>query len=120
MRQGLLLSDDSVLTAMEPGDSPSRCFKRKDGTPQGEFADREQLKQLETYLFRVLAGLVEDIASGKVDPNPYTRGMEHDPCRFCDYAQVCHPETVTGRRNFKKMDCKKFWEDVEKELMGHG
>ena len=118
-RQGLLLMDPAVLEAMEPGETPFRCFQKKKGELQGEFADRDQLKMLETYLYRVLARLVEDIADGKIDPNPYTRGMEHNPCRFCDYAPVCHPQTVTGRRNYEKMSAPRFWEDVEKEMKGH-
>ncbi len=120
-RRGLLLHDEQVLQAMEPGDNPNRSFKRnKDGEAVGDFADREQLKQLEEYLFRVLARLVEDIASGDVEPNPYTRGNEHNPCTYCDYAAVCHPANVPGRRNFKKMDAQWFWEAIGKELDDHG
>ena len=120
-RGGLLLEDRAVLEAMEPGGQPGRSFTlNKDGEPQGELADRDQLKMLKSYVFRILARLVEDISSGEVAPNPYTRGAEHDPCRFCDYSAVCHPETVVGRRNFKKMDSQWFWESIEKELENHG
>lgn len=120
-RRGLLLKDEAVLQAMEPGENPNRSYKiKKNGELDGEFADREQLKMLERYLFRVLARLVEDIASGNVEPNPYTRGSEHDPCRFCDYGAVCHPASVEGRRNYQKMDADWFWESIEKELSGHG
>ncbi len=120
-RRGLLLRDQEVLLAMEPGENPNRSFKRnKDGQLQGEFADREQLKELEEYVFRVLSDLVEDIASGTVAPNPYTRGSEHNPCSYCDYAAVCHPDTVEERRNFKKMDAEWFWESIRKELEENG
>ena len=120
-RRGLLLCDGAVLEAMEPGETPVRSYTLdKNGQPQGELADREQLKQLKRYVFRVLARLVEDISSGEVEPNPYTRGAEHDPCRYCDYTAVCHPETVTQRRNFKKMDAQWFWDAIEKELDSHG
>lgn len=120
-RRGLLLEDAAVLNAMEPEGKPGRSFTlNKEGQPQGELADRDQLKMLKSYVFRILARLVEDISSGDVAPNPYTRGAEHDPCRFCDYSAVCHPETVTGRRNFKKMDAQWFWEAIEKELDNYG
>ena len=120
-RRGLLLEDGAVLEAMEPEGKPGRSYTlNKAGEPQGELADRDQLKTLKRYVFRVLARLVEDISSGEVAPNPYTRGSEHDPCRFCDYSPVCHPETVTGRRNFRKMDAQWFWETIEKELENHG
>lgn len=75
-RKGLLLNDEAVLQAMEPGDAPKRmCYSvKKDGTVSGDLADRQQLRLLEGYVFRVLSGLVEDIVSGNVEPNPYTRG----------------------------------------------
>ena len=120
-RRGLLLHDEAVLQAMEPGEQPRRSYKRnKDGAPTGDLADREQLKQLEGYVFKVLAKMVEDIASGNVEPNPYTRGSDHDACRFCDYAAICHRATVAGRRNFKKMDAKWFWEEIGKEMAKDG
>jgi len=92
-RKGLLLNDEDVLQAMEPGDAPKRmCYSvKKDGTISGDLADRQQLKLLEGYVFRILSRLVEDIVSGNVEPNPYTRGSTHDACRFCPYGPVCHP-----------------------------
>ena len=116
-RKGLLLNDESVLHAMEPGDSPSRSFKiKKDGTIQGDLADREQLKLLEGYVFRVLKGLVEDIAAGNVEPNPYCRGTSHDACQFCPYGSVCHKAEVPGRRNYKTMTAQRFWDEIGKEM----
>ena len=117
-RKGLLLQDEQVLQAMEPGDSPRRMSYtvRKDGTMSGDLADRDQLKLLEAYVFRTIGKLVEDIASGNVEPNPYTRGTSHDACAYCPYGSVCHKTAVEGRRNYKKMDARKFWEEVGKEL----
>ena len=121
-RKGLLLRDDAVLQAMEPGETPQRmCYSvKKDGTLSGDLADREQLKLLEEYVFRVLAGMVEDIASGNVEPNPYTRGSSHNACAFCPYGAVCHESQVPGRRNYKTMTAQRFWEELEKEGNGHG
>ena len=121
-RRGLLLSDEAVLQAMEPGDSPQRmCYTlRKDGSRSGDLADREQLKLLKDYVFHVLARAVEDIASGNVEPNPYTRGSSHNACAFCPYGPVCHEKTVAGRRNYKAMTAQRFWEEVEKEMKRHG
>ena len=121
-RQGLLLRDEVVLQAMEPGEEPRRMnYKvKKDGTLVGDLADREQLKQLEAYVFRYLAGMVEDIASGNVEPNPYTRGSSHSACDYCPYGAICHKNTVPGRRNYKTMSAERFWEEVGKELSRHG
>jgi len=120
-RRGLLLQDEQVLQAMEPGDSPKRMnyTVKKDGTLSGDLADRDQLKLLETYVFRVLGKMVEDIASGNVEPNPYTRGTSHNACAFCPYGAICHKDTVEGRRNYKKMESQRFWEEIGKE-MRHG
>ena len=121
-RKGLLLSDGEILQAMEPGDSPRRMSYtvKKDGTLSGDLADRDQLKLLEGYVFKVLARLVEDIASGCVEPNPYTRGSSHNACAFCPYGSVCREKCVEGRRNYKAMTAQRFWEEMGKEMTGHG
>ena len=121
-RKGLLLEDREVLQAMEPGDAPKRLSYsvKKDGSFSGDLADREQLKQLETYVFKYLAGMVEDIASGNVTPNPYTRGTSHDACAYCPYGAVCHKAWVTDRRNYKAMKAEEFWQGLGKELRKNG
>ena len=121
-RKGLLLRDEAVLQAMEPCDKPTRlCYSvKKDGSLSGDLADRDQLKQLEGYIFKFLAGMVEDIASGNVSPNPYTRGSSHDACAFCPYGAVCHKKQVEGRRNYQAMKPQRFWEEIGKEMEKHG
>ena len=86
----------------------------------GDLADRDQMKQLERYVFRVLGRMVEDIASGNVEPNPYTRGSSHNACAYCPYGSICHKETVEGRRNYKTMNAQRFWAEIEKELARNG
>jgi ATP-dependent helicase/DNAse subunit B len=93
---------------------------KKDGTLTGDLADRDQLKLLEGYVFRVLARMVEDIASGNVEPNPYTRGSSHDACAFCPYGAICHKDTVEGRRNYQAMKEDRFWDEIRKEMERHG
>ncbi len=121
-RRGLLLHDEAVLQAMEPGEAPQRmCYTvKKDGSLSGDLADRDQMKQLENYIFRVMARMVEDIASGNVEPNPYTRGSSHNACAFCPYGSICHESSVDGRRNYKTMTAQRFWEEIGKELTNHG
>ncbi len=121
-RRGLVLSDQSVLQAMEPGAAPERmCYSlRKDGSLSGDLANREQMKLLEGYIYHILARTVEDIASGNVQPNPYTRGASHNACTYCPYGSVCHQQSVEGRRNYKAMTAQRFWEEIEKEMKRHG
>ena len=121
-RKGLLLDDEQVLQAMEPGESPQRMnyAVRKDGSRSGDLASREQLGMLKVYVYKVLRDLVNDIASGNVMPNPYTRGSSHSACAFCPYGAVCHQDEVSGRRNYKTMTAQRFWEEIGKEGKDHG
>lgn len=114
-RKGLLLKQDSVLQAMELTDGEKRlCYRRnKDGVPAGDLADRQQFALLKSYVFRLLGDMVDEIAAGRVEPNPYTRGSRHDACAFCPYGAVCRKTAEEGRRNYKKVDAKEFWNQVE-------
>ena len=85
-----------------------------------DVADRVQLGMLREYIMSFLGRMAEDIASGNVTPNPYTRGTSHNACAFCPYGAVCHKETVEGRRNYKTMTAQRFWEEIEKEERSHG
>ena len=121
-RQGLLLQDEEILQAMEPGDHPKRlCYTVKsDGSLSGDLADRDQLKLLKAYMQRLLGDMVDEIASGNVEANPYTRGTSHSACTYCPYGAVCHQAEVDGRRNYKTMTAQRFWDEIGKEMDTNG
>lgn len=121
-RKGLLLADEIVLQAMEPSEKPKRLSytKKKDGSISGDLADRRQLKLLKGYIFALLGKMVDDIASGCIEPNPYTRGGRHNACAFCPYGVICHQATVENRRDYAAMSAQKFWEEIEKEMSDRG
>ena len=121
-RRGLLLNDEDSLAAMEPGEQMLRlsCKRSKDGTLTGDIADRQQLKMLRKYVFSLLSDMVDEIASGNVTPNPYTRGTSHDACTYCPYGAVCQGKDVEGRRNYKTMSAQRFWEEIERQVEPHG
>lgn len=121
-RKGLLLRDEEVLFAMEPSDKPLRLpyTTRKDGTMTGDLASSMQFKVLRKYIFTLLSQMVDEIASGNVRANPYTRGSSHNACAFCPYGAICHPNEVEERRDYKAIKADKFWEDIEKEVNRHG
>ena len=121
-RRGLLLNDELSLEAMDPDADMSRlsCKRKKDGALVGDLADRDQLKQLRQYVFAILGKMVDEIASGRVDPNPYTRGSSHDACAFCPYGAICHKQSVEGRRNYKTMTAQRFWEEIDREVKTNG
>lgn len=121
-RRGLILRDEDVIQAMEPGDQIRRlsCSRKSDGTISGDVADTDQLQMLKRYVFRLIGKMVDEIADGAVAPNPYTRGSSHSACAWCPYGAVCARSREQGRRNYKAMDAKRFWEEVEKEVSRHG
>ena len=122
LRKGLLLNDEASLHAMDPSDAMDtlNCKRGKDGSISGDVADRHQMILLKRYVMHILQQMVDTIASGNVQPNPYTRGTSHNACTFCPYGAVCHKDTVDGRRDYKAISAQRFWEDVEKELNSHG
>ena len=120
-RRGLLLKDEEILQAMEPGETPKRlCYAVKKEGITGDLADREQFKELKGYLMKLLGEMVDEIASGNVSPNPYTRGSSHSACAFCPYGSICHEDEVADRRNYKTMTAQRFWEEIGKEMNPHG
>ena len=116
-RRGLILSDEDVLDAMEPGGEFLRlgCKRNKSGEIKGDLADSGQLRQLRDHVFRTLEQMVDSIAEGKVDANPYTRGSSHSACAFCPYGSICARDRETGRRNYKAMNAPDFWERIGRE-----
>lgn len=121
-RKGLLLEDMGILQAMEPETPPKRLSYKcnKEGELSGDLASREDLKTLRDYVFSLVGQMVDTIAAGEVAPNPYTRGESHNVCRFCPYGALCHPAQVEGRRNYKAISSKEFWEAVAQEVEKHG
>lgn len=120
-RRGLILDDTDVINAMEPEGGLDRLSirRKKDGSISGDIADRAQLNLLKKYVFSFLGSMVDDVAGGNIEPNPYTRGSKHNACRFCPYGLICGAE-VAGRRDYKEIKADRFWNDVQKEVTGRG
>lgn len=121
-RKGLILDDEDVLAAMEPEDMPKRLSytRKKDGSISGDLANRQQMRLLKAYVFKLLGNMVDQIASGNLEANPYTRGSLHNACSYCPYKAVCNPETLETRRNYKAMNAERFWTEVAREVESHG
>ena len=121
--KGLLLDENHVLSAMEHReDGEGRwdpawlcCKANKDGKISGDIASRSQLRMLEDFVMDTLVDIVNEIAGGCVEPNPYTRGPENNVCRFCPFTAVCHEAEVEGRRNRAKVDAEDFWAEIERK-----
>lgn len=121
-RKGLILSDEAIMEAMEPEGAPARLSAghNKNGDIIGDVADRDQFRMLRKYVFSILRKLVNEIASGNVAPNPYTRGDSHNACKYCPYGAVCHKSSVAGRRNYQTMKPQRFWDEIAKEVQDNG
>ena len=121
-RKGLLLSDERVLAAMENTDVLVRMpyTRKKDGSICGDLADYQQFAKLKKYLYIKLGKMVDEIASGNVDPNPYTRGTSHNACTYCPYGAICHENSVEGRRNYQAISESEFWTSVDEEVDNSG
>jgi len=121
-RKGLLLANESVLSAMEPLDNPRRlsCTRKKDGVLSGDIADRHQMELLKGYVFALLGKMIDDVSSGCIEPNPYTRGTRHNACAFCPYGAICRETAESGRRDYAAMSAEQFWDAIEKEGTGRG
>lgn len=122
VRAGLLLDEEDSLLAMTTRERLDMlgCKVDKEGRLVGELADRQRLLLLKRYVMHILSRLVDQIASGDVTPNPYTRGTSHDACAFCPYGSVCHKQSVAQRRDFKAISAQRFWEEIEREMERDG
>lgn len=121
-RNGLLLNDKDVLMAMEP-DLPFRrlpCKLNKEDQIVGDVADRKQLKDLKKYVNLYLSALLDDLADGNVEPNPYMRGRSVGACVYCPYTSICAQREIAGVRNYEAVKPERFWEEVDKEVHRHG
>ena len=58
---------------------------------------------------------MDEIAGGRGDPNPYSRGSSHSACAFCPYGAVCARDKESGRRNYMTMTAQRFWEEIGRE-----
>ena len=93
----------------------------KDGTIQGDLADREELQLLRRHVQRTLEQMADSIADGAVEPNPIVRGSEDTACAYCDYAAVCHRASgIVTARPMQKTDRKDFWKQLRREAEDHG
>lgn len=90
----------------------------KTGALTGDLATGQQLDQLKSYVFRLLARLVDGIAGGQVEPNP-TAGAITTACRYCEYASACHLDLWGQPRSYRAVSAEEFWEQVEQEGTSH-
>ena len=111
-RSGLVLSDPTVLRAMEH--DGTRYLPVKQSDKPGDYAVTEaQMDLLEDFIQNQMEHAVDRIYSGEFQPEPYYRGEEDNACRYCDYADVCQKDPDFRKRFYtSKLSARDFWSGI--------
>ena len=118
-RSGVLLNSDPVLEAMEPCGGSPRFLPYaldKEGRKTGDLASFVQLAQLERFVFRTVAALGDELADGRIDPDPCIRDAKDSACAFCPYSEICAGHEQP--RWLKKITAEEFWQTLERREHG--
>jgi ATP-dependent helicase/nuclease subunit B len=122
-RSGLILSDASVIEAMEHGDSTRYIpVKFKDGVPTGSVASAEQLSKLSSYIKTLLKNMGDELQQGCISANPLEKGKSHSPCMYCSFKSAClfDRNRDNPRRQFA-LKADEFWQLISQfEKQGEG
>lgn len=122
-RSGLLLDDETVLSAMESGDSPRFIpVSIKKGQYTGEaLASAEQLGRLSRHVELLLKTMSNELRAGSIDANPYYRSKTDNACVSCDFAAFCGFDAERDvRRCLSPMKPAEVWEKLEREAEENG
>lgn len=123
-RKGLLLDDEEILQAMEPGTAPVYLpyqISKKTGERSGDLASPEQLSLVERHVRRTLGKLADSVWSGEIAPDPFWRGEDHNACRWCPYGAICRVDSgEVPLRRLRAVSRGEFWKEMEQEAQNHG
>lgn len=123
-RRGILLNDKAVLNAMEHvnEDGKGRYIPvkySKDGNPTGDLATAEQLDTLSEYTDLVMKEIVDGIASGNVQGNPISRGLDRNACTYCPMKAACHKDICNFHMRYRKaLKTDELWAALKKKVHG--
>ncbi len=87
--KGLLLDDEAVLNAMEPGlEGDFIPAKRGKSGISGSVATLAEFGEIKKHIDKLLIGIAEELSSGNIKALPYKKGSKTS-CEFCPYKEVC-------------------------------
>lgn len=114
---GLLLNDESVLNAMEPGLHGVFIPVKngKDGitsTKEATLASLEQLGKIKTYVDGLLLGMAESLYGGAIPALPYKK-KDWTSCEHCSFAAVCRRSSQSPFRQMEEFKPDEFYKRTE-------
>lgn len=124
-REGLLLGDEQVLSAMEHTEGEYRFLPIGEGKGKYDhLVTEKQMDRLEEYVYGVLHKAAGQMAKGNIDADPYWRDSMNNACRNCDYKAACHFEECFGDsvRWRRGLPAEEFWRRLarrEEDEHGH-
>ncbi len=110
---GLLLDDEAVLNAMEPGLSgfyiPVK--QKKDGTFTS-VASLAEFGVIKNHIDSLLKNMAAELSEGKISALPYRKGTE-TPCQFCKFKGVCRRSEDAPFSEYESFRSEEFFERVK-------
>ncbi len=86
---GLLLDDEAVLNAMEPGLKGIYIpVKASKNGYSGSIATLAELGKIKAHIDSLLIGMADELSCGKIPAMPYRKNGELS-CGFCPYKAIC-------------------------------
>ena len=117
-RSGLVLDDEEVLEAMEPG--PEKRFLPVKFTKSGGYTSTSQVATLERFgalsrhINKTLSDLAAELRSGSVAADPWFKNARDNACVLCDYREAClFDESRDCRRMRTSLTPAEAWKKIE-------
>ena len=120
-RSGMVLDAYDVLQAMEfceqkPEYMPYRIDKENNRV--GSLFTKEQIEQLERFVFNCVGQLGDTLCRGEIAANPYFINNGGNACEHCDYITVCREKKQ--KRWLKTVKEAEFWQIIGEEAQKNG
>lgn len=117
-RSGLVLDDEEVLEAMEPGETkrflPVKFTKAGGYTSASQVASLERFGALNRYIRETLSGLAAELRAGSVAADPWFKNARDNACAYCDYREAClFDEERDCWRMRSGLTAAEAWEKIE-------
>ena len=120
--KGLILADVKVVKLhdknLDSGYSnlvPVYISKKTGDISEGNSScvSKEEFKDLQDYMYKVIKQISNEILSGKIDLKPFYKNKK-TPCSYCDYRSICNFNNGACQNKYNFIDEKSKKEILEK------